>query len=105
MGKKHRSKIDNKKIVGSFKTSLKVKNRIISSAINTGIKKKLKKFSEKLLDNMAEGFSVIDTSGHQVVVNPSVMRNDRIFGKRINRSCCPYPYWPEEEIENIGANF
>lgn len=62
-------------------------------------------FSKQLLENMADGFSVIDLEGRQTLVNKAFcdmtgFSEDELIGQK-----APYPYWPAEELENIAKAF
>lgn len=59
-------------------------------------------FSKQLLENMADGFSVIDTTGKQTGVNKAFCKMTGFSEEELVGQTAPYPYWPEEEIENIG---
>jgi PAS domain S-box-containing protein len=62
-------------------------------------------FSKQLLENMAEGFSVVDIDGKQLGVNKAFCEMTGFSEEELLGQTAPYPYWPEEEIENIGKAF
>jgi PAS domain S-box-containing protein len=64
---------------------------------------KKQNFSRQLLDNMMDGFGVINKDGTHSYVNKAFVKmtgfsEEEIFGQK-----APFSYWPEEEISNIDA--
>lgn len=62
-------------------------------------------FSKQLIENLPDGFSVVNLQGIQIVVNKAFCEmtgftEDELVGKRI-----PFPYWPEEDISAIQEAF
>jgi PAS domain S-box-containing protein len=62
-------------------------------------------FSKQLLENMADGFSVIDVEGRQVGVNKAFCEMTGFSENELIGHFPPYPYWPEEEIENVNSAY
>lgn len=62
-------------------------------------------FSKQLLENMADGFSVVDFEGKQIGVNKAFCEMTGFSEEELIGQTAPYPYWPEEELENIGKAF
>jgi PAS domain S-box-containing protein len=59
------------------------------------------RFSEQLLANMADGFSVVDTQGRQQVANKALCRMTGFSEEEQLGWQPPFPCWPEEECEAI----
>lgn len=64
-----------------------------------------KEFSNQLLDNMAEGLSVIDANGKQVRVNKAFCDMTGFSQEELLGGNAPYIYWPEEEYDTINKAF
>ena len=62
-------------------------------------------FSEQLLKNMADGFGVVDVEGRQTVVNKAFCEMTQFSENELIGQTAPFPYWPAEELENIGKAF
>lgn len=62
-------------------------------------------YSKQLIENMADGFSVIDSEGKQLSVNRAFCEMTGFSESELLYQTAPYPYWPEEELENIGKAF
>jgi PAS domain S-box-containing protein len=62
-------------------------------------------FSSQLLENMFDGFSVIDLDGRQIRVNKAFLRMTGFSEEELIGQMSPYPYWPAEELESIGKAF
>lgn len=62
-------------------------------------------FSKQLLENMADGFSVVDLEGRQIGVNKAFCAMTGFLEHELIGQTAPYPYWPPEEIENINKAF
>lgn len=61
--------------------------------------------ADQLLANMADGFSVIDANGKQIRVNQAFLSMTGFTEEELMGKIPPYPYWPEEELENINLAF
>ncbi|MBK5967294.1 MULTISPECIES: response regulator [Thiorhodovibrio] len=59
------------------------------------------RFSEQLLANMADGFSVVDAQGRQQVANKALCRMTGFSEEEQLGWQPPFPCWPEEECEAI----
>jgi len=64
-----------------------------------------KDFTERLIDLMKDGFSVVDTKGVHISVNESLCRMTGFSADELIGTGIPHPYWPEEEREKIQATF
>ena len=62
-------------------------------------------FSKQLLENMADGISVVDVVGNQVVVNKAFCEMTGFSEDELIGQTAPYPYWTPEELENIDKVF
>ncbi|MFC3978344.1 PAS domain-containing protein [Belliella kenyensis] len=62
-------------------------------------------FSKQLLENMADGFSVVDTYGKQIGVNKALLEMTGFSEEELIGQTAPYPYWPAEEMDKIGVAF
>ncbi|EON79281.1 putative sensor/response hybrid [Lunatimonas lonarensis] len=62
-------------------------------------------FSKRLLENMADGFSVVDIEGKQIGVNNAFCEMTGFSEEELIGQTAPYPYWPSEERENIAKAF
>lgn len=62
-------------------------------------------FSKQLLENMADGFSVVNTQGKQIGVNKALCQMTGFSEEELIGQTAPYPYWPEEELDNISKAF
>ena len=62
-----------------------------------------KKFSDSLITEMTDGFSVLDNKGVHIRVNPALCRMTGFSSDELIGAGTPHPYWPPEayhEIEN-----
>ncbi len=64
-----------------------------------------KRFSENLLDNMSVGFVANDGTGNKVFVNQAFEKMSGYSREELVGQTAPFPYWPEEHIEEITAAF
>ena len=62
-------------------------------------------FSKQLLDNMGDGFSVVDSRGKQIGVNKALIEMTGFSEDELLGQTAPYPYWPLEEMDTIGKAF
>ncbi|AXJ00971.1 PAS domain S-box-containing protein [Cyclonatronum proteinivorum] len=62
-------------------------------------------FSKQLLENMADGFSVVDTEGKQIGVNKAFCEMTGFSEDELIGQTAPYPYRPAEEQENLNKAF
>jgi PAS domain S-box-containing protein len=62
-------------------------------------------FSKQLLENMADGFSVIDTEGRQITVNKAFCEMTGFSEEELIGQTAPYPYRPAEELGNFNKAF
>lgn len=62
-------------------------------------------FAGKLIESMLDGFSVLDNNGTQTAVNHSFCKMTGYSRKELIGIKPPFPYWPEEEYENIQNAF
>ena len=62
-------------------------------------------FSKQLLENLADGFSLVDADGRQTGVNKAFCEMTGFSAEELLGKSAPYPYWPEEELEKIGLAF
>lgn len=62
-------------------------------------------FANQLLAKMADGFSVIDSNGKQILVNQAFLGMTGYSEEELIGQFPPYPYWPEEELEKINLAF
>lgn len=63
-----------------------------------------KEFSNMLIENMADGFILVDATGKLLYVNHELSqmtgyKYDELIGK-----LAPYPFWPEEESKRLVQN-
>ncbi|MEQ1751018.1 MAG: PAS domain S-box protein [Prosthecobacter sp.] len=58
-----------------------------------------------LIRSMQDGFSVLNSAGVQMEVNPALCRMTGFAKEELVGIGPPFPYWPPEEYENIGAAF
>lgn len=64
---------------------------------------KKQKFSRQLLDNMPDGFSVINKDGKHNYINKAFMKMTGFTEEEILGQKVPFSYWPEEEIPKISS--
>jgi PAS domain S-box-containing protein len=62
-------------------------------------------FRDRLIRSMQDGFSVLDATGVQLEVNPAFCRMTGFSKEELVGRSSPFPYWPPEEYEKIGAAF
>jgi diguanylate cyclase (GGDEF)-like protein/PAS domain S-box-containing protein len=62
-------------------------------------------FSQKLIESMQDGFSVLDREGRAVQANPALCRMTGFSAAELVGEVAPFPYWPPEEYEHIQAAF
>ncbi len=64
-----------------------------------------KEFSENIIRSMKDGFSLLSDKGEQLDVNDAFCRMTGFERSELVGKKPPYPYWPEEEYDNIQAAF
>jgi diguanylate cyclase (GGDEF)-like protein/PAS domain S-box-containing protein len=64
-----------------------------------------KEFSEGLIASMQEGFSVLDSRGVHVDVNPALCQMTGFSREELIGVGPPHPYWPPEAYEEIERAF
>lgn len=57
-------------------------------------------FSKQLLENMADGFLVVDLERRLKLVNKAFCKMTGFSENELIGQTAPYPYWPAEELEN-----
>jgi diguanylate cyclase (GGDEF)-like protein/PAS domain S-box-containing protein len=62
-------------------------------------------FANSLINAMQDGFSIIDTAGVQMDVNPSFCRMTGFAREELMGASAPFPYWPPEEYSAIQRAF
>jgi PAS domain S-box-containing protein len=62
-------------------------------------------FSNRLISFMQDGFSVLDTKGVHLDVNPALCKMTGFSREELIGAGTPHPYWPPEEYEHIQAAF
>ncbi len=74
------------------------KGRKAEASLNASVE-----FSNSLIRSMQDGFSVLDTSGVHLEVNPALCKMTGFAREEILGTGPPHPYWPPEEHERIEA--
>ena len=74
------------------------KRREAEQALNASVE-----FANSLIRSMQDGFSVLDTNGIHLDVNPAFCRMTGFAREEIIGTGPPHPYWPPEEHERIQA--
>lgn len=64
-----------------------------------------KDFTERLIDMMKDGFSVIDTNGVHISVNESLCRMTGFSPEELIGVGPPHPYWSDEDMDKTQAAF
>ncbi|UCF71086.1 MAG: PAS domain S-box protein [candidate division WOR-3 bacterium] len=64
-----------------------------------------KNFTERLINLMKDGFSVIDPNGVHLSVNAALCQMTGFTEDELIGIGLPHPYWPEEEIDRIMETF
>jgi PAS domain S-box-containing protein len=64
-----------------------------------------KEFSEKIIREMKDGFSLINDKSVQVDVNDALCQMTGFSRDELIDKQPPYPYWPEEEYDSIQEAF
>ena len=67
--------------------------------------RKTKEFSDNLIASMQDGFSVVDSNGVHIKVNPALCKMTGFSREELIGVGPPHPYWPPEEYEEIGRAF
>lgn len=62
-------------------------------------------FRNSLIRSMQDGFSLLDATGIHLDANPALCRMTGFSQEELVGISPPFPYWPPEEYENIGAAF
>lgn len=62
-------------------------------------------YSSQLIENMADGFSVIDLDGRQIRVNNALLKMTGFSSEELIGQFPPYPYWAPEDLNNINKAF
>ncbi|MCE8422610.1 MAG: PAS domain S-box protein [Candidatus Methanoperedens sp.] len=62
-------------------------------------------FTNSLISSLQDGFSVLDTKGVHLDVNPAMCRMTGFSREELIGVGTPHPYWPPEEYEHIQAAF
>ena len=65
----------------------------------------LNAFNETLFDSMQDGLSIVDDKGVGISVNESFCKMTGFSKEELEGVSAPFPYWPEEELENINNAF
>ena len=65
--------------------------------------RKEKALQDQILSNLADGFFIIDTEAKMLVVNETLCAITGYDKEELIGTKPPYPYWPPEEYETIGA--
>ena len=63
------------------------------------------KFESDLINSMLDGFSVLNKNGVHIDVNPALCKMTGFSREELIGVKEPFPYWPQEEYENIRAAF
>lgn len=66
---------------------------------------KEKTLQDQIIYNITDGFFIIDQEGKMLVVNDALCLMTGFSREEMINLKPPYPYWPEEELENIGEAF
>ncbi|KAA3621558.1 MAG: PAS domain S-box protein [Bacteroidetes bacterium] len=66
---------------------------------------KEKALQDQIIYNISDGFFIIDQEGKMLVVNDALCVMTGFSREEMINLKPPYPYWPEEELENIGEAF
>jgi PAS domain S-box-containing protein/putative nucleotidyltransferase with HDIG domain len=64
-----------------------------------------KNFTERLIDLMKDGFSVIDPNGVHLSVNAALCQITGFAEEELIGVGPPHPYWPDEEMDKIMDSF
>jgi PAS domain S-box-containing protein len=67
--------------------------------------RKAKEFAESLITSMQDGFSILDSHGVHVDVNPALCRMTGLSREELIGAGPPHPYWPPESLEEIERAF
>ncbi len=67
--------------------------------------RKSEKLSQKIINSMADGFSILDNNGVHLDVNPALCGMTGFSFEELIGSTPPHPYYPEEEYDNINEAF
>jgi len=67
--------------------------------------RKAKEFSDSLIASMQDGFSVLDTHGVHLDVNPALCQMTGFSREELIGAGPPHPYWPPEAYEEIERTF
>jgi len=62
-------------------------------------------FSAKLIEAMADGFSLLDATGVHFLVNSALCKMTGFNREELIGVGPPHPYWPEDDSESIGEKF
>ena len=65
--------------------------------------KKEKALQDQIISNYGDGFFIIDEEGKMLVVNDALCCMTGYDREELTNVKPPYPYWPPEEYETIGA--
>ncbi|MBM4137598.1 MAG: PAS domain S-box protein, partial [Nitrospira sp.] len=66
---------------------------------------KAKEFSDSLITLMQDGFSVLDSHGVHINVNPALCQMTGFLREELIGTGPPHPYWPPEEYKKIEEAF
>ena len=66
---------------------------------------KAKEFSDSLITLMQDGFSVLDSHGVHINVNPALCQMTGFSREELIGTGLPHPYWPPEEHKKIERAF
>jgi PAS domain S-box-containing protein len=62
-------------------------------------------FGKGIIDSLHDGFSVLDACGVSLDANPALCHMTGFSREELIGIEAPFPYWPPEEYESIGAAF
>ncbi|MFZ9045474.1 MAG: CheR family methyltransferase [Cyclobacteriaceae bacterium] len=95
----HKEEIEMIQAIGNLLSQV-LENRQLNEEIA-----KNANFLESTFASVHDGISVIDASGHHIMVNEGLIRMTEYSKKELMNSTVPHLYWAEEEITSIKAAF
>ncbi|MEL6534778.1 MAG: PAS domain S-box protein [Bacteroidota bacterium] len=72
---------------------------------NKQVLQKSKSYAEQLIEGLPDGVALFNPGGVHLDVNPAFLEMTGFSPDELKGQTPPFPYWPEEETENIQAAF
>ncbi len=103
--KKGMSKMDDRSEEGNIIDVAELQKQLKDLEARYEQLQKEKALQDQIIYNITDGFFIIDQEGKMLVVNDALCMMTGFSREEMINLKPPYPYWPEEELANIGEAF